>query len=426
MTAVGADPLAGRYRRESRIAAGGMGEVWRAHDLLLDRPVAVKLLRPDHVGEQDRERFRAEARHAAGLSHPGIASVYDYGEQDGAAWLVMELVEGEPLSDVLRRGPLDVATALSVVGQAGLALEAAHAAGVVHRDVKPGNLLVTPDGTVKVTDFGIAHAGGSTPLADSGTVVGTVYYLSPEQVRGEVVTGASDVYALGVVAYECLTGRRPFDGGDPDAIADAHLHDPPPPLPTELPERVRDLVLAALAKDPADRPGGAGELGRTALALRESLRGSRGSRLLPVLMSGVAGDRLRHPIAGRHPHERHHRAARLAASLLVVVAVGAGARACLAPTLVAVPRVTAGADLATATRAVEDSGLHARQRTEPSGAVPVGVVLRTEPPAGTQLASGRLVTLVVSAGPGPGAAPTAGPPTPPAPPGGTGGDGTAP
>jgi tRNA A-37 threonylcarbamoyl transferase component Bud32 len=401
MTVVGVDPLAGRYQLDARLATGGMGEVWRGRDLVLDRPVAVKLRRADQGSEQDRARFRAEARHSAGLSHPGIASVYDYGEQDdGSSWLVMELVEGETLSAVLARGPLDVPTTLDVVGQAALALEAAHTAGVVHRDVKPGNLLVRPDGTVKVTDFGIAYAAGSTPLAEAGTVVGTVYYLSPEQARGGEVTGASDVYALGVVAYECLTGRRPFDGDDPDAIATAHLRQAPPPLPPELPERVRDLVLAAMAKDPADRPSSAGELGRTAVALRESLQGGRGPRrLLPVLMAGVTADRLRHPVAGRHPHERHHRAARLAASLLLVVAVGAGARACLAPTLVEVPAVSTGSDLGAATSALQDRGLRAQQRSEPSGVVPLGGVLRTEPAAGTEVAEGRLVTLVVSAGP---------------------------
>jgi len=271
--------LADRYRLDERIAVGGMGEVWRGLDMLLGRPVAVKCLKPEYVGHPEfSERFRAEARHAAGLSHPGIASVYDYGEQtspEPAAWLVMELVDGEPLSALLRReGALPPARALDIVGQAALALGAAHAAGVVHRDVKPGNLMVRPDGVVKVTDFGIARAVDAVPLTRTGTVLGTAYYLSPEQASGRPVTPASDVYSLGAVAYECLAGRRPFPGDNPIAVATAHVRDTPPPLPAEIPEPVRELVLRALEKDPARRPQNAGDLGRTALALEAGLAGT--------------------------------------------------------------------------------------------------------------------------------------------------------
>ncbi|MCU1672206.1 MAG: serine/threonine protein kinase, partial [Frankiales bacterium] len=278
--------LAGRYRLDERIAVGGMGEVWRGQDTVLGRLVAVKCLKPEYVHDPEfSERFRAEARHAAGLSHPGIANVYDYGEQsepEQAAWLVMELVDGEPLSTLLhRKGAMTADQALDVVGQAAMALEAAHVAGVVHRDVKPGNLLVRPDGVVKVTDFGIARATDAVPLTQTGTVVGTAYYLSPEAASGQPVTPASDVYSLGVVAYECLSGQRPFPGDNAVAVALAHLRETPPPLPGSVPSAVQDLVFRAMEKDPALRPVHAGDFGREAQALRAGLAGE-GTVELPV------------------------------------------------------------------------------------------------------------------------------------------------
>jgi serine/threonine-protein kinase len=267
-----------RYLLEQRIATGGMGEVWRATDQVLARPVAVKILREEYVSDPDfLERFRGEARHAAVLSHSGIAAVYDYGEEradDGSTrpYLVLELVPGEPLSTVIADdGPLDAVRTLDVVGQTALALQAAHDAGVVHRDVKPGNLIVTPDGTVKVTDFGIARATNAVPITRTGQIMGTAYYISPEQAEGSSVTPRSDIYSLGIVAYECLTGRRPFDGATPVSVALAQVRDAPPELPPDVPGPVRALVLRMLAKSPDDRPATAGDLGREALALRATI-----------------------------------------------------------------------------------------------------------------------------------------------------------
>src|SRR4051794_35354382 len=254
--------IADRYLLLDRIASGGMGDVWRAQDQVLSRNVAVKILKAEYAADPSfLERFRAEARHTASLSHPGIANTFDYGEApqagggDPMPFLVMELVDGEPLSTLLHReAPLPPDRALDIVGQAGLALQAAHDLGVVHRDVKPGNLLVRPDGVVKVTDFGIARAVDAAPVTQTGFVVGTAAYLSPEQAAGRPVTPASDVYALGVVAYECLTGMRPFDGDSAVAIAMAHVSTPAPPLPKSVPPLVADLVERALDKEPARRP----------------------------------------------------------------------------------------------------------------------------------------------------------------------------
>jgi serine/threonine protein kinase len=210
--------LEGRYRLDERIAAGGMGEVWRATDLVLDRPVAVKLQQPWHSGrEEELARFRAEARHAGSLSHPGIARVYDYHEAD-PPYLVMELVDGPSLARLLEDGPIDPALTMSLVAQAARALQAAHAAGLVHRDIKSANLLVSQSGRVKITDFGIAHAAGSAPLTRPGALIGTPAYLAPERVAGAPARPAADLYALGIVAYHRPT---PVHRGTPGSCAGA-------------------------------------------------------------------------------------------------------------------------------------------------------------------------------------------------------------
>jgi eukaryotic-like serine/threonine-protein kinase len=255
--------LGDRYSLTSRIAIGGMGQVWAATDTVLGRQVAVKILRDDLVDSPVfLERFRAEARHTAALAHPGIANVFDYGEdRDGdhhVAYLVMELVPGRPLSKLMSdKGVLPVNVVLSVLAQTAEALHAAHLAGVVHRDVKPGNLLLLDDGTIKVTDFGIARAANSVALTEVGQVIGTARYISPEQAIGAEATPASDIYSLGVIGYEMLAGHPPFIADNAGALAMAHVHQPPPSLPPDVPTAVRAAITAALAKDPADRPADA-------------------------------------------------------------------------------------------------------------------------------------------------------------------------
>jgi len=281
----------GRYVLESRIAVGGMGEVWQATDTIIGRQVAIKILKDEYLGDPGfLERFRAEARHAALVNHEGIANVYDYGEEDGSAYLVMELVPGEPLSAVLEREhTLSIDRVLDIVAQTATALQAAHSAGLVHRDIKPGNLLITPEGRVKITDFGIARIADQVPLTATGQVMGTVQYLSPEQASGHAASPSTDIYSLGIVAYEALAGKRPFSGESQVAIAMAQINDAPPPLPDTIAEPVRNLIMSCIAKKPADRPDSAANLARAAQALR---RGDvqAAADAVPAVLSGIAAN----------------------------------------------------------------------------------------------------------------------------------------
>src|SRR5919107_396077 len=280
----------GRYQLSNRIAIGGMGEVWQATDQGIGRTVALKILKDEYMGDPGfLERFRAEARHAALVNHEGIASVFDYGEENGSAFLVMELVPGEALSTVLERdGALSADKTLDIVAQTASALQAAHAAGLVHRDIKPGNLLITPDGRVKITDFGIARIADQVPLTATGQVMGTVQYLSPEQASGHPASPTTDIYSLGIVAYEALAGRRPFTGESQVAIAMAQINETPPDLPVTVSEPVRNLVYACIAKKPEDRPRTAALLARAAQALRRGDVLAAASAVPAVLPAGVA------------------------------------------------------------------------------------------------------------------------------------------
>jgi eukaryotic-like serine/threonine-protein kinase len=268
--------LDGRYALVELIATGGMGEVWRGTDQILGRPVAIKMLAAMHADdEQFRARFRAEARYASSLSHPGITRVFDYGERSplGGPYLVMELVDGQPLSEILERyGRLDPYVVLDIVAQSARALDIAHQAGIVHRDIKPGNLLIMADGTTKITDFGIAKANSlaAMNLTATGIVMGTALYVSPEQATGSPLTGSSDIYSLGVVAYECLSGQPPFMADQPLAIAIMHKHEPVQPLPPDVPRPVADLVYAMLAKAPDGRPETAQHVADRADVIREA------------------------------------------------------------------------------------------------------------------------------------------------------------
>ncbi|WP_417367397.1 protein kinase domain-containing protein [Glutamicibacter arilaitensis] len=284
--------LGGRYKLTDRIAIGGMGEVWKARDQVLGRLVAIKILKEEYTdNESFLTRFRVEARHTALLNHPGIAGVFDYGEEQGSAYLVMELVPGPPLSTIIERErKLEVDRTLSLIAQTARALAAAHEHGLVHRDVKPGNILVMPSGVVKITDFGIARLADQVPLTATGQVMGTAQYLAPEQATGQVATGSSDIYALGVIGYECLAGRRPFTGESQIAIALAQVNDAPPALPDTIPAPVRQLIMSMLAKNPADRPKDATALAKAADALRSGDTNTATLAVPGMLATGISDD----------------------------------------------------------------------------------------------------------------------------------------
>ena len=283
-----------RYELEDVIAVGGMGQVWRAVDQTLGRQVAVKVVRPEAAEDSEfLERFRAEARNAAALQHPNIVTVYDFGESQDSAYIVMELIEGQPLSAVIQeRGPLPHDEVTEILFQTGLALQAAHDAGVVHRDVKPANIVVDADGYARLADFGISRALGGVPLTQTGEMLGTAHYLSPEQVQGQPAGPASDVYSLAVVGYEMLTGSRPFVGESMVTTALAHLSQPAPELPEDVPEPLRTTVMAGLAKLPQERPSSADDFAQAlrlpaGTAPAHLVAGAR-SAVTPV-MAGLPG-----------------------------------------------------------------------------------------------------------------------------------------
>ncbi|WP_007027224.1 serine/threonine-protein kinase, partial [Saccharomonospora iraqiensis] len=292
--------IAQRYRLVNRIAVGGMGEVWEASDTRLDRTVAVKILKAELSGDAEfLHRFRAEARTTASLNHQGVAAVHDYGETEtgdhSIAFLVMELVEGEPLAAILaRQGRIAAEYVLDILEQAGRALQAAHERGLVHRDVKPGNILVTSSGGVKLTDFGIAKAAHSAPVTRSGMVMGTAHYIAPEQALGQDAEPASDVYSLAVCGYECLAGYRPFLSEHAVSVAMMHIRDRPPPLPPDVPPGARAVVEATLVKDARHRYATGGEFANAVAAVRAG-------HPLPTPTRLAAAGYLTHPVPPNPP-----------------------------------------------------------------------------------------------------------------------------
>jgi eukaryotic-like serine/threonine-protein kinase len=314
--------LGGRYRLGERIAAGGMGAVYRAVDETLGRQVAVKALRRELAADPTfLERFRREARAAAGLSHPGVAGVYDYGELGGQPFIVMELVEGETLAERLAaRGRLPWREAFAIGEQVAAALAAAHAHGLVHRDVKPANILLGRDGRAKVTDFGIAQAAQTATLTRTGMVLGSANYVAPEQAKGGHVGPAADLYSLGCVLFEAVTGETPYRGGNAVAIATQHVSAPVPD-PRErrpdLPPEAAALVVRALQKHPAGRfPSGTAMAAALAAARHED----GATRVLPAT-SAPPGPVRAGRVAGRRRARRRSSSRPAAAGALVVVAL---------------------------------------------------------------------------------------------------------
>ena len=418
--------LGDRYELRELLATGGMGRVWRAHDRRLDRTVALKLLRSEYTDDAvSLARFRAEAQVSARLVHRNIAALHDYGEVAGpdgelTAYLVMELVEGESLATRLAREPRPpVELVLDVVDQTAAALAAAHAAGVVHRDVKPGNVLLGTDGVVRITDFGIAWTSTSAPLTRTGQVVGTACYLSPEQAEGHQATPASDVYGLGLVAYECLAGRRAFDGDNPVQIALRQIRELPAPLPDDVPEGLRRLVDRALVKDPAERfPDGA--------AVRAAVADVRAGRRLDP----VPAPRTRFLDLPASPRRRGRRLLVPVATLLVGAGLGVGALQLAAGPAAVVPPAAAAetgdeeaAEPGVDVRAEELVGRPADEVAAELAGLGLRVARIEEATAGTapglvaavapagRLTPGTLVTLTVATAPPPAVPPESAGPT---------------
>jgi serine/threonine-protein kinase len=423
--------LGARYRLSRRIATGGMGEVWTATDTLLGRSVAVKLLRPELAGDEaSAKRFRAEAQATASLNHPNIATIYDYGEvPDGrggrSAYLVMELVDGEPLSALIRgEGALVVARSLHIVAQAAAALHAAHRRGIVHRDVKPANLLVGADDNCKVTDFGIARAMDAAALTEVGSILGTVQYMAPEQLSGHKATPSSDIYALGVVLYECVAGHRPFPDGTAMSMALAHVHRPVPPLPPSVPAPVRRLVTQMLEKDPTNRPATAGAVAVTIRSLAAKTKKARPvappsnpprapvadpaltqfrTEPLDPIVHAPPGDATEHltmtvaaPAGVALRRRRRGRTLAIGLIAIALMATGSALWITARPAPVTVPRLQ-GLPVRTATDRLAGLGLHTRARST-DAVVPAGQVIGQHPRAGTHLSDGNTVTLTVASG----------------------------
>ena len=275
--------LGGRYLLLSLIAQGGMGEVWKARDRVTGRTLAAKVLRPELSGQElSLSRLRIEARNAMSVEHPNIANVLDSGEENGRGWIIMELVEGRPLTDYLRGGQsISPEYLMPILMQIAMALGAAAQAGVVHRDIKPANVLIRPDGMVKLTDFGISRTDSQIDLTADGMVMGTAQYLPPEQAMGEKATSLGDLYALGVIAYEAAAGVRPFTGKSQVDIAFAHVNEPVPALPDSVPEPLARVIYHLLDKDPQRRPESGSALVRELVAAGSEMGVSLRARPLP-------------------------------------------------------------------------------------------------------------------------------------------------
>jgi eukaryotic-like serine/threonine-protein kinase len=440
--------LGGRYRLIESLGQGGMATIYRAQDTQLGREVAVKLLRPEYLRDPDfGSRFRQEAQNAASLSHPNVVTVYDYGEDPSGPYIVMEYVDGEDLATILRRnGALPPTQAARVATGVALALESAHGRGIIHRDVKPGNVLIGRDGRVKVVDFGIARAIAEAQMTLPGTTLGSVHYFSPEQARGEPATTSSDIFALGIVLYEMLTGVRPWEGDSAAAVALARLTGPvPDPLLVRpsLPTDIAAIDRKAMAMEPGDRFASAGAMAEAlqrtysgGAAVDAAAAGVSGAVLGAAAAGGVAaaGVARSNPTVVSYPPDAYAAAddaggvsgaggaagmpadrrpddgpgaavwiaGILAIGLLAVIAflvfqlLSSSSAGPTTPDDVAVPNFV-GLTMEDATVEADGLGIKLIPVSEQSDQPP-GTVLAQDPPEGTLVAPGSEVTLTVAAG----------------------------
>ncbi len=398
-------PLNDRYELQAVLGSGGMGEVWRAHDRRLDRAVAIKLMRT-RTSEDDvtRARMRSEALLAASIHHPGVAQIFDYEAGDdaaeGASFIVMQFIDGRSLAELLRTsGPMDTEQVMSIVVQVASGLQAAHELGVVHRDVKPANIMVTPTGRTVLVDFGIARSDSSEPLTETGTLLGTAQYSSPEQSAGRPATPRSDLYSLGIVAHHCLTGESPFRRDTPIATALAHLNDDPPPLDDSVPLPVRELVSSMTAKNPSDRPASAAAVAELAATIgaddriavppafaTDSSESATSTTIAPVLAAPAPAE----------PARRTRRRAGVLAAVAAALVLFSG-WALWPQSETPVPDVV-GMSLSRASAVIKDAGMTPRARPVDAVGEQKDDVLEQSPAAGDPGPSDGIVEVMVVSG----------------------------
>jgi hypothetical protein len=421
--------LDGRYELHAVIGEGTFGRVYRGRDRRLARQVAVKVIKPWWAEDPDWVRsFEREAQLLASISDPGIVQIFDVGSAPEGLYYVAELVEGESLAQRLLAGPLDPARAVDIAEQLSRALARAHAQRVVHRDVKPANVLLSPDGRVKVGDFGVARLAEGSSVGVGATIVGTPRYMAPEQARGGSITPATDVYGVGVVLYEMISGRPPFEGRSAVELALHHVNDPPPPLPDDTPRGITDVVNRALAKHPGERfadgaemaealarvavagpvtvaVGGGPGPGRASVAPDQSARAPGANGAPPPVARHIDPTRIGEPMSPRrnvNPSERRQRRALFTVALLLAL-VAIAVSIAVAPGHVSVPELR-GVSRARVTVLAQSAGLKPTFGIRYSPA-PRGSAIAQTPAPGRRVPDGSTVRVLLSAGPAPVAVP---------------------